>query len=250
MGTLKIIIDNLKFILTAVVVVLIMLLLRQCESTTKAKDEILRLKNNQTALEDKIRNFKDENGYLVGQVKGFVYTIDELKDSLDYEKDKPPVSIIKYVTEIKEVIVTKTVVKTIGENSDGTILHSLEIKDSADFGKSHRNISVKLPVWCDSTIKAGDAEITLQQKIWLNASLYQDIKTKEVMVELKTDYQGVTFNTAQGVIIKRDDAFKQFSKTQRKQFGLGLQFGAGLAGNNISPYIGVGIQYTPRFLQW
>jgi hypothetical protein len=183
-------------------------------------------------------------------MRGLVYTIDELEESLDYEKSKPPVTIIEYVTEVKEVITTETIIDTIGQRPDGTFIHLLQMIDSARFDKSYRNIEVNVPVWIDTTISAGKAEIKISQGIWLNANLYQDIKTKEVFVELKTDYPGITFNNAQGVLVQRDDAFKGFSFSQRKQFGLGIHLGVGLTGNNISPYVGVGVHYTPKFLQW
>ena len=252
MGTLKLISDNLKFILLAVVVVLIMLLLRQCESTSKAKNEITRITNNQLALQDTLEYYLDENGLLTGELRGLHLTIDELGDSIDYEKNKPPVTIIEYITQVKEVIVTETIIDTIGQSPDGTIMHLLKMTDSAKFEKSYRNIDVNVPIWIskDTTIKSGKAEINLDQGIWLNASLYQDLKTKEVFVELKTDYPGLTFNNAQGVLIKRDNAFKGFSLSQRKQFGAGLHLGLGIAGDKVSPYIGIGVHYSPKFLQW
>lgn len=250
MGTLKLISENLKFILVVIVVALTMLLLRQCESTAKAKGEVTRLQNNQRALEDTLSHFIDKNGRLTATMRGLVYTMDELQDSLEYEKNKPPVTLIEYVTEVKEVIVTETTIDTIGERPDGTLIHLLQMTDSVKFEKSFRVVDVDVPVWIDTTINAGKATIELQQGIWLNANLYQDIKTKEVFVELKTDYPGITFNNAQGVLVQRDDAFKGFSFSQRKQFGLGIHLGVGLTGNNISPYVGVGVHYTPKFLQW
>ena len=250
MGTLKLISENLKFILIVIVVALTMLLLRQCESTSKAKGEVTRLQNNQRALEDTLSHFIDENGELTATMRGLVYTIDELEESLDYEKSKPPVTIIEYVTEVKEVIITETIIDTIGQRPDGTFIHLLQMIDSARFDKSFRNIEVNVPVWIDTTINAGKAEIKISQGIWLNANLYQDTKTKEVFIELKTDYPGITFNNAQGVLVQKDEGFKGFSFSRRKQFGLGVHLGLGFTGQNISPYVGVGVHYSPKLLQW
>ena len=250
MGTLKLISENLKFILIVIVVALTMLLLRQCESTSKAKGEVTRLQNNQRALEDTLSHFIDENGELTATMRGLVYTIDELEESLDYEKSKPPVTIIEYVTEVKEVIIPETIIDTIGQRPDGTFIHLLQMIDSARFDKSFRNIEVNVPVWIDTTINAGKAEIKISQGIWLNANLYQDTKTKEVFIELKTDYPGITFNNAQGVLVQKDEGFKGFSFSRRKQFGLGVHLGLGFTGQNISPYVGVGVHYSPKLLQW
>ena len=130
------------------------------------------------------------------------------------------------------------------------MMHMLKINDSSAWGNSYRNIDVKVPIWLDdTTINSGESKINLEQTIWIDAGLYQDVKSKEVFVELKTDYHNVTFNNAQGVLIKRDDKFDLFSRQQRKQFGVGLQLGIGFT-DKVTPYVGLGVQYSPKFLQW
>ena len=101
----------------------------------------------------------------------------------------------------------------------------------------------------DSIISTGSGKLNLNQDIWLEASILQNLKSKEVFVNLKTDYPGLTFNGAKGILIKRDEEFKAFSRSQRKEFGFGLQLGMGYS-DRIRPYIGIGIQYSPKFLQW
>ena len=70
-----------------------------------------------------------------------------------------------------------------------------------------------------------------------------------MFVHLKTDYPGVTFNDAQGILVQNDKQLKKFSYSQRKQFGLGIQVGVGYS-DRIRPYIGIGLHYSPKFLQW
>lgn len=251
MKIIELILDNLKVILLAAIVILIMLLARQCESTKEAKSEITRITNNNLALNDTIKNYIDENGLLTGKIRGLHLKIDELGDSIQYEKNKPPVTVISYVTEIKDTIIIAPTIDTFMINPDGTFIHLVTFNDTATWGKSSRKVGFEMPVWLnDSAINTGKAELTLNQNIWLNAGIQQDVKTKEVFVELKTDYPGITFNDAQGILIKRDEAFKKFSREQRKQFGLGLHLGAGFNGDRIGPYIGIGVHYSPKFLQW
>ena len=101
------------------------------------------------------------------------------------------------------------------------------------------------------SIDFGNATIDLNQNIFLSASLLRDTKTKELFVNLTTDYPGTTFNSAQGILIdQKSNAFKGLQYENRKTLGLGLQLGVGLSGEGIGPYIGIGLNYTPKFLQW
>ncbi len=56
---------------------------------------------------------------------------------------------------------------------------------------------------------------------------------------------------ARGILIDQNSkAFKDLQYQNRKTLGLGLQLGVGLSGNGVTPYVGVGLNYTPKFLQW
>ena len=133
---------------------------------------------------------------------------------------------------------------------DGTFLQSISFLDSSKFKKSSRVISFEIPVRSkDSILRTGETKLNLSQDIWLGASISKDLKTKEVFVHLKTDYPGVTFNDAQGILVQNDKQLKKFSYSQRKQFGLGIQVGVGYS-DHIRPYIGIGLHYSPKFLQW
>ena len=241
---------NIKLVMGTVIVILIMLLFKQCDSTRVAKDEVNRITNNNIALSDTIENYIDENGILNGEIKGLHLKVSELGDKIAYEKNKPPVTVIEYVTEIRDSIVFKPIIDTIIQQQDGTFVHPVVFTDSIKFGKSSRTIDFIMPIFTkDSIISTGSGKLNLNQDIWLEASILQNLKSKEVFVNLKTDYPGLTFNGAKGILIKRDEEFKAFSRSQRKEFGFGLQLGMGYS-DRIRPYIGIGIQYSPKFLQW
>ena len=96
------------------------------------------------------------------------------------------------------------------------------------------------------------AKLSRSFSIFLTASILRDKKTKEVFVNLSTDYPGTTFNSAQGIMIdSKSSGFRDLQFKSRKSFGVGVQLGIGISGANlISPYVGLGINYTPKFLQW
>jgi hypothetical protein len=52
------------------------------------------------------------------------------------------------------------------------------------------------------------------------------------------------------LIDQKGKAFKSLQYENRKTLGIGLQLGVGLSGNGIGPYVGIGLNYTPKFLQW
>ncbi|BCV01445.1 MAG: hypothetical protein CM15mV42_1240 [uncultured marine virus] len=250
MDIIKVIFDNIKLVMLAAIVILIMLLLRQCDSTKKAKGEITRIVNNNLALTDTLEHYIDENGLLNGEVRGLNLKVSELADSVKIEKNKPPVTIVEYVTEVRDSIVFKPIIDTVVIEPDGTYNHTVKYIDSISYGKSRRFVNFNMPVFTkDSLLYTGTANLSLRQNIWLEASILQDIKSKEVFVNLKTDYPGVSFNNATGILVERNEEFKVFARQQRKQFGLGLQLGIGFS-DQIRPYVGVGIHYSPRFLQW
>jgi len=239
---------NTRMLLLGVIVILAMLLMRQCEATGKAKEEVTRITNNQLALADTIRNYKDKWGNSIGEIRGLKLKIDELGDSIKFEKNKPPVTIIEYKTVIVEKIVevpVYTLDTVIGDYSS-----AITFTANGEWGKSSRLLNGLIPFKIENdSLITGSATVDLKQSIWLTASILEKKKTKEVFVELKSDYPGVSFNNAQGVLIDQESV-SSFKKSSRKSFGLGLQAGYGYSINGFSPYIGIGLNYTPKFLQW
>ena len=245
---------NTRVFLVGAIVVLLMLFLRQCNETKNAKGEIIRFKNNLVAANDTIRNYINENGESVGEIKGLVLSLEELKDSLDYEHGKPPVTVVRLRTIIKEKIIEipVTTKDTIIKQSGIRFNSILSFKSENDWDKSTRLINVDLPYSFTDSLIFGSATIKLKQHIWLDATLAQDVDTKEIFIKLTSDYPGTTFNNVKGILIDRKSPeFKKLQVQNRKNFGLGINIGMGINGSGkISPFIGAGISWTPKLLQW
>ena len=118
---------NIKLIMGAGIVILFMLLMHQCSSTQQAKDEVVRITNNNLALADTIRNYIDENGILNGEIRGLHLKVSELGDEVEYEKSKPPVTVVEYITEVRDSIVFQSVVDTGIAQKDGTYKHPVSL---------------------------------------------------------------------------------------------------------------------------
>jgi hypothetical protein len=245
---------NTRMFLLGGIVVLSILLFNQCEETNLAKDEVIRISNNWEASLDTIQNYVDENGNAVAQIRALSVSLGEVEGELKFEKDKPPLTIIKTETIIKEVIVEVPVIilDTVFHTVIGDFDSALSFSDKKEWGRSTRAIDAIIPYkTTGNNITFGNASIGLQQNIFLTASLTRDNKTKELFVNLLTDYPGTTFNNAEGILInKKSKSFKSLQYENRKTIGLGLQLGVGLSGTQLSSYVGIGLSYTPKFLQW
>jgi len=241
---------NTRMLLLGGIVVLVMLLLRQCQATQEAQGEADRISNNWKASLDEIENYINEKGNTEAEILALTLTLDEVKDELDFEKSKPPVTVIKYRTEIVEKIVEVPV--EVKDTIIGNFNSALTINQENSWSNSSRKIGVQVPYNAiGDSLVFGNATIDLRQNIWLTASILRDKKTKEVFVNLETDYPGTTFNNAQGIMIDpKSSGFRDLQFQNRKPFGIGVQLGFGLSGNTVGPYVGIGINYTPKFLQW
>ena len=244
---------NTRMFLFGSIVVLLFLLVRQCNETQSVRGEVTRIQNNLTAANDTIINYVNEQGEAVGEIKGLILTLDELKDSLEIEKTKPPITIVRYKTIIEErivevpVISQDTIVTQGGQNFNSIVSFNAD----SVWQKSSRSLKVYLPYTFIDSLTFGTASIDLSQNIWLNATLSQDQKSKEVFIKLTSDYPGTTFNDAQGIMIDtKSSAFKSLQMENRKPFGLGVNIGMGFNGNQIGPYIGLGLSWNPKLLQW
>lgn len=241
---------NTRMLLLGGIVVLVMLLMRQCNATAEAKGEANRITNNWKASQDSVRNYVDKYGNAAAEIRALNLTLEEAKAELEYEKSKPPITVIKYRTQIIEKIVEVPV--TIIDTIIGSFNSALVINQENSWGNSSRKIGVQVPYSiADENLTLGNASIDLQQNIWLTASILRDKKTKEVFVNLTSDYPGTTFNSARGIMIDpKSSGLRDLQYQNRKTFGLGLQLGYGLNAAGASPYVGIGLNYTPKFLQW
>jgi len=245
---------NTRMFLLGGIGILLFLLLRQCNETEEAKGEVTRFQNNLVAANDTILNYVNEKGEAVGEIKGLSLSLEELRDSLEYEKGRPPITIVKYKTIIEEkiievAVVTKDTIIKQGNNNFNSIL---SFNSDSNWTKSSRTINVDLPYSLTDSLTFGSATIGLKQNIWLDATLSQDVKSKEIFIKLTSDYPGTTFNSTKGIMIDRKSKeFKSLQMQNRKPFGFGLNIGMGLTGTgDITPYIGIGVSWNPKLLQW
>ena len=248
--TLNIMTNNFKYISIILILVLVIIVFRQCESASNAKDENLRLLNNNNALTSTTKHFINKNNNLEAEKMALVLTVKEVRDCLKFEKSKPPVTITKWNTKIVEVIKE---VPVINVDTTGGFSSILSITKETKYKHSSRLLEVSVPFSVkDTTAVFGESTVNLVQDIWVQAVVSQDTKTKEARINLETDYPGVTFNNLQSILVdtKADEPNKKTAYKNRKTMGISIVAGYGFTMHGMGPFIGIGISYTPRFLQW
>jgi uncharacterized LabA/DUF88 family protein len=104
-----------------------------------------------------------------------------------------------------------------------------------------------------------NANLVLRQGIQLNTSLVKDKKTNKVLINVKSDYPGLIFTNVIGADIMSDPISRKVAREFRKEYGIGLNVGYGFflipdVNNGYiikrGPEISVGLNWTPKFLQF
>ncbi len=265
---------NTRMLLLGAVVVFLLLFLQQCNATKAAKAEVelqkqetVRISNNYDAAMDTIKQTKVDDNTWRSEKLGYELTLDELKGKyadllgdFKVEKNKPPKTIIKTEFIIKEKIDSVLVTSILDSAGNGyLVIVDTARYDSANFRYLNGNIPYKLVLnEIDSSYKLvpdfGTFEIT--QGMNLNLGLFQDKDTKKISIMADTDYPGITFTKIDGASIMDDPANKKLLRQMRKPWSLGMNVGYGaivdVKNGSVAtgPYVGFGISYSPKFLQW
>lgn len=261
---------NRALIVAIAFIILILFLLSTCNRTAglkrqiaENKEESQRIVNNYEASRDTLKMYQDNNGNLVGKIQGYELTISDLKN--DYEnlfgkhedlKKRPPITITKVVTVIKDSLI-EVAINSTGDSTGG----ELEFSDSTFFSEGNwRNLSGKIPYSLDNTLPnplvPGKGSFEIGQSISLSTTLTKDKETGKIMIRVETPYPGVTFSNIQGASILDDNKNKKLWRQARKTWSVGASVGYGVLldvkNSNVSlgPYYGVGIAYSPKWMQW
>lgn len=258
-----------RYGLAIAAIVLMLLLLRQCNMTSDAEKEGKRQYNNLLAAQDSVRFISNKLGNAVYEKSAFELKMSELSDEnkelidkLDLDKKKTPEVVIQTITKYIEIF--KDVPTKINQDSLGNrhinFVHnpklpgsnSLSIKGDIPFdiklNADPKDQSKVLPL-----LVTGNAQIKMEQTISIVTGLYRDPKSKRLMTRVSTDYPGITFTDINAFQIQDTPEMRKTMRSERKNFGLGINTGFGyvVGKNGVSPgaYIGIGFHFSPKFLQ-
>jgi len=260
---------NRQLIGIGVIIALIIILMVTCGRVSNLKGvveaekkETKRVSNNWKASMDSVKMTIDENGNLVAKISGYDLKLDELEEDYknllgDYEieKNKPPVTITETVTIVKDTTIYVDAA-VIGDSL-------IAISDSAQYSPTDwRYLSGTIPFTIDTAlnkINLGKSIFNLEQSMSLQTVLTRDRKTGKIQINVTTPYPGVTFPSIQGAVIQDDKENAKVLRQARKEFSVGVNVGYGAMLNLMDinrigiahgPYVGVGLNYSPKWAQW
>ena len=250
---------NSRFAQLGVIVILVFLLLRQCGNARDAQREANRNLNNLMAQQDSVRHLESKLGNVLAEKSAFELKYDELSEDqedlikrLELEKKKRPGVVVQ--TEIvyvdREIFVESSNNHN-GDSSSITFSYNPKLP-----GTNMLSIGGKIPYRfvSDSSITTGKVNLSIEQKIDLVTGLYRDPKTDRLYVRASTTFPGITFGDIQALDMVDDPSTKKALKSARKPFGVGVSAGYGFVlnqgGYSSGPYIGIGLSYSPKWLQF
>ena len=260
------------------------LFFHQCSKTRALENELLkqqeettRLLNNEQAKDAVLKNYKLQDSTNRGIIQGYQVTQEELRK--DYKtllegftdlKNKTALALAKGTIIIKETLYVQTTVKidSLGvEHLVGSDTMKVDndnwrrITFDAPFTIKYYNKKdsteadiKKLPYF--TQVYPGMSKIDFQQSIGLKVGLFQDKKDKKVYIVAQSKYPGLTFSKLEGADIMADPESRKVTRQFRKEWGIGFNFGYGAmvdimkGGISTGPYLGVGVHYSPKWLQW
>jgi hypothetical protein len=262
-----------RLVLIGLIILLIFLSIRQCERANGAEADYKRQHNNYLAMKDSVRVIKKEKDLLVVEKSAMEMKVSEL--SVEQKelirklglKDNGKPMTPSVITDIQIVYVDRfiNVPTTVEKDKDGnesiSFTHSPEMK-----GNNSLTISGKIPYVLEvikstdkedlafAKITPGKAQLDIKQNIEITTGIYRDPKSKRLMTRVATEYPGIEFKDVNSFTILDTKENRDALKSARKPYGIGINFGIGLAANQkgIGPgiYLGIGLQYSPKFLQF
>jgi hypothetical protein len=258
----KIEIKPIHFI--AAILVLLLLMLMQCNRVSKLKQEnvalenkVERIKGNVEASVDTVEVFTNDNGFYISEIKGYQFTVKELKkenvELLDKYKDALEDALklerlnqlLQAQINIKDVDTVWAIVK----NDTTLIFSDSTFYEDDNWRKFTATVDVSLN---DTVIKGAIGTFDYDQ----NIKLYAGIETVDGIkkVNISTKYPGITFKNIEGISIVEDELNK-IKKQKRGRLSLGVGGGYGITFGNSNtiyhgPQVGLFLTYSPKWLQF
>lgn len=237
------------------IIVLAVLYLRGCGALERAEIESDRQLGNYLALQDTIRIISNDKKGILFEKSVLVKTQAELKeenadlvDELAFEKGKPPKVIIRTVITYRDTGIIVNSGNTFNsEQSSGILLFNYKPELP---GRNEFDLKGEVDYALDVTdsinpVSFGQYNLDISQTIDIRTGLYRNPEDKRTYIRLFTDYPNLVLTDMQAIDIT-DAESKKALRAARKEFGIGFSVGYGTAG----PYIGIGLNYSPKFLQF
>ena len=245
-----------------------MLFLKQCNSIENLKQDVKlaqqdadRNLNNFKAAQDSVTVLRNDNGDQLAQIRSFEFDLSNLQNSqanltkkyqkaLALNKDLKKVnSLISAELEIKDSLD----VTTNTEQLDTTTT-KITFNSEKDFGNGNSRILNGF-----STVKYEfekfnvlETKFELTQTLSLMAAIEQGEDGAD-RLKLSTSYPGLVIKDIENINLVNTRLNRRAEKKSRWLVGFGVGYGINLNNNQVistGPSIGVGLYWSPKFLQF
>lgn len=244
-----------NFILLAVIVILILLYLKQCQSARDLKNENSIYMNNLEALKDTVRIEKNRAGQIEFSKQALISRngdLEKLNKKLADEVKNAKGKVI-YVqsasgtinnTQVEPQIITNTV-KVYDKSTTVVGTHI----DTTFDDNNYRKLSLETIVKTDSGKIISSTSQVKKDEIAFNIITGLKEEKGKIRIFIRSDYPGLSFSKIDGSLVdphKSETLKKMFPP---KRFGAGFMIGYGLT-QNMTPsfFVGAGIQYN--IIRW
>ena len=247
-----------------VILILIILLMLQCDRAAKVKainvgleNKVERVEANIIASQDSVLYYKNENDFYISEISSYEYTAKELKNEAGdlYVKYENALGKIKELKKVNQLLSAEIIIKEIDtvyayiEND--SILY---FNDSTDYGDGNwRKWNSRISLFeKDNKLTGALNSFSYEQGIKLYSSIEEVDGIKKI--NIATKYPGLTFNNIEGINIIEDEINKaKEDYKSRIRLGLGLGYGLTFAKDNLvyhGPQLGLFLTYTPKLFNF
>ena len=243
----------------ALSIVLIFLLFRQCGIAENAKKEANRNFGNFLAEQDSVKHLESRLNSVVAERAAFQLKYKELSleqedlvERLELERKKKPGVIIR-----TEIVYRDTTILVASTNHNSGDSSYIEFEYNPDLPGTNRLLiggTIPYRFDTDSTIFPGKVSLDISQRIDLVTGLYSNPSDGLLYIRASTDFPGIKFRELQALNMIDDPETRRALKSARKPFGVGISTGYGIGlnsgGYTVGPFIGIGLSYSPKWLQF
>jgi len=252
------------------VVILVLLLLQQCNSNASLKREIKQVQmvadrelNNYKAGQDTIRIERNKNGELVAKKLAYEFDINSLTDSnkkaiADYQR---ALNLTKDIKNINSLLRTEIRVKDSIINSKGTVItltdstSTIKFDDDKNWDKYNwRRFNGTLDVLRNkktNALSVTSSRFDFEQGIELKAAILNENGVNSL--KITTPYPGIEFTNIENINLVNDKLNQKNEKKAGFSIGIGAGYGINLTPNSVitvGPQIGIGLYWSPKWLRF
>jgi len=252
------------------VVILVLLLLQQCNSNASLKREIAQVQmvadrelNNHRASLDTIKIERNKNGDLVAQKLSYEYDINSLTDAnkkaiADYQR---ALNLTKDIRNVNSLLRTEIRIKDSIINSKGSVItlsdstSNIKFNDVKNWDKYNwRRFNGTVDVLRNkqtNAISVIGSRFDFEQGIELKMAILNDNGVNSLRIT--TPYPGINFTNIENINLVNDKLNQKNEKKAGWSVGVGAGFGINLTPNqviSVGPQIGIGLYWSPKWLRF